>query len=112
MTISLGNGFAYNPTIIVTHEWYCPNCHLEDVTHEPRPHTRFHTCPALRGLTAPMLPKGVAAKVEAKEREDYVGKEMVQTDENGRPVMSVVTTRDNGQDVIVFAPTATARAGD
>ena len=63
MTISLGNGAALGPMIIVTHEWYCPNCHLEDVTHEPRPHTRFHTCPALRGLTAPMLPKGVAAKL-------------------------------------------------
>ena len=112
MTISLGNGAAHNPMILVTHEWYCPNCHLEDMTHEPRPHTRFHTCPALRGLTAPMLPKGVAAKVEAKDREDYEGDDTGHTtlDENGRPVMSVVTTRDNGQDAIVFAPTATARA--
>lgn len=106
MTISLGLGAAHNPMIQVTYEWHCPNCHLEDVTHEPRPHTRFHTCPALHMLTAPMLPKGTAAKVEAHMREDYVGDEQVQVDEDGRPVMSVVTTRDEGQDVIVFAPTA------
>lgn len=88
-------------------EWYCPNCGLEDVTVESRPHTRFHPCPKLRGLAAPMLAKGVAAKVELREREDYVGSERVQLDpEQGRPVMSVVTTRDDGQDVIVFAPTA------
>jgi hypothetical protein len=58
-----------------------------------------------------MLPAGVAAKVEARDREDYVGTDLVQRDENGRQVMSVVTTRDNGQDAIVFAPTATARIG-
>lgn len=91
--------------------WWCPNCGAKDVTHELRPHTRFHTCPKLRGLTAPMLPEGVKGKVEARDREDYVGKEMVQKDANGRPVMSVVTTRDEGQDCLVFAPTATARAG-
>ena len=79
------------------------------MTHEPRPHSRFHICPALRGLTAPMVPQGTNAKVELREREDYVNGENVQLDpEKGRPVMSVVTTRDDGQDVAVFAPTATA----
>jgi hypothetical protein len=58
-----------------------------------------------------MLPAGTRAKVELREREDYVGNELVQLDpERQRPVMSIVTTRDNGQDVAVFAPTATARA--
>ena len=90
--------------------WYCPNCLREDVTHEARPHSRFHVCPKLRGLTAPMLPAGTKAKVQAVERQDYVGTDQVQLDpERGRPVMAVVTTRDNGQDVAVFAPTATAR---
>jgi hypothetical protein len=89
--------------------WNCPNCHKEDVTTDPRPHTRFHICPALRGLTAPMLPAGTKAKVTAIEREDYVGTEHVQLDpERGRPVMSIVTTRDEGQDAIVFAPTVRA----
>jgi hypothetical protein len=96
--------------ITPVHRWYCPNCHKEDVTHEARPHSRFHICPKLRGLTAPMLPAGTKAKVTAHEREDYVGTDKVQLDpERKRPVMSVVTTRDTGQDVAVFAPTATAK---
>lgn len=95
------------PLLNAERRWYCPNCPLEERTFEARPHTRFHVCPGLRGLTAPMLPAGTRAKVEAKEREDYVGTEDVQLDpERKRPVMSVVTTRDEGQDAIVFAPTA------
>lgn len=95
------------PLLSTERRWYCPNCPLEEVTFEARPHSRFHTCPGLRGLTAPMLPVGTKAKVEARERDDYVGSEDVQLDpERGRPVMSVVTTRDEGQDVVVFAPTA------
>ena len=98
------------PLLSNERRWECPNCQHEDVTHEARPHTRFHTCPGLRGLTAPMIPAGTRAKVEAVEREDYIGTEDVQLDpERGRPVMSVVTTRDDGQDVAVFAPTAHAR---
>lgn len=98
------------PLLGVTRQWYCPNCGVQDVTHEARPHTRFHACHRLRGLTAPLLPVGTAAKVELREREDYVAGEAVQLDpERGRPVMSVVTTRDDGQDVIVFPPTVTAR---
>lgn len=87
--------------------WECPNCTQTDVTHDPRPHTRFHACRGLRGLTAPFVPAGTAAKVEAKDREDYVGGDVVQTDGEGRPVMSVVTTRDEGRDVAVLAPCAT-----
>jgi hypothetical protein len=33
---------------------------------------------------------------------------MVQTDAEGRPVMAVVTTRDEGEDVAVLAPCVTA----
>lgn len=88
--------------------WTCPNCTVEDITHEPRPHTRFHTCQGLRGLTAPMVEAGTRCKVEAIEREDYVGTERVQFDPQlGRPVMAVQTTRDDGTDRVVFAPTAT-----
>lgn len=91
--------------------WHCPNCGLKDSTIEARPHTRMHPCPSLYGLVAPMLPAGTKAKVEAVEREDYVGRELVQTaPQNGRPYMSVKTTRDDGEDVIVFAPTALARS--
>jgi hypothetical protein len=96
------------PLIIPNHHWYCPNCRVTDVTHESRPHVRMHTCAGLRGLTVPLLPLGTKAKIEAVDRQDYVGKEKVQTDANGRPVQAVVTTRDEGQDVTVYAPTATS----
>lgn len=88
--------------------WYCPNCRKEDVTHEAAPHTRYHVCPKLSYLTAPMLPTGTKAKIEANEREDYIGKELVRLNADGRPVMNIVTTRDDGQDCTVFAPAATA----
>lgn len=55
-----------------------------------------------------MVPDGVRCKVAAREREDYIGRELVQTDGDGRPVMSVVTTRDEGEDCVVYAPCATA----
>lgn len=89
--------------------WRCPNCGLEERT-EPRPN-RFHTCPRLRYLTAPMVLAGSDAKVSIVEREDYVGGDLVRLDpERGRPVMSIVTERaDGSNDVLVFAPTATAR---
>jgi len=94
-------------------EWYCPKCHKTDTTtdqHGGKPHTRFHTCPKLGFLTAPMLPVGVKGKLEAHVREDYIGNEIVRLDANNHPVMSVVTTRDNGQDCTVYAPTANGKA--
>ena len=90
-------------------DWYCPACGLTDETvNAPN---RYHPCPKMHGMATPMVHKGVAAKLEAVERQDYVGNDLVQTDDRGRPVMSIVTTRDDGQDVIVFAPTAVLRAG-
>lgn len=104
--VQLANGAVLQ----VRHYWHCPNCGLEDQTVEPRTHTRFHKCPALAGITAPMLPVGSKARVITREREDYIGQEDVQLDANGRPIMSVITERDDGStDVIVFAPTSRAR---
>ncbi len=90
--------------------WECPNCDPRDVTKQAGLHTRFHACAGLAGLTAPMVVEGTACKVEAREREDYIGAEDVQYDGNGRPVAQVITTRDTGTDVIVFAPTAHSRS--
>lgn len=87
--------------------WACPNCVETAVTHDSQPHTRFHACRGLRGLTAPLVPAGSVCRVRAVEREDYVGGELVQTDGEGRPVMAVVTDRPDGSnDVAVLAPTA------
>jgi len=96
------------PLLVPEQRWSCPNCELKQVTHEAEPHTRFHACPGLRGLTAPMLPDGMKAKVEAVEREDYVGGDDVQVDGEGRPIMSVITTREDGQDCVALASCATA----
>jgi hypothetical protein len=88
--------------------WVCPNCSQVALTFEVIPAPRFHLCAGLRGIAAPMLLDGVKAKVEAKEREDYVGTADVQTDGEGRPIMSVVTTREDGQDCTVLAECANA----
>ncbi len=94
------------PLLQPTQHWVCPNCTHTWVTHEATPHSVMHNCRGLKGLSVPMVPEGTACKVEAQEREDYVGKDLVTTDGEGRPVMSVVTTRDDGQDCQVFAPCA------
>lgn len=96
------------PILAVERRWYCPNCTTVDVTRRADVHQQMHTCPGLRGLTAPLLEVGTAAKVVAHEREDYIGSEIVQLDPNGRPVMAVETVRDEGNDLVVFAPTAGA----
>lgn len=89
--------------------WECPNCDYTDVTQEAQPHTRFHACAGMRGFSAPMVPAGARAKVESHEREDYIANEQVQLDGEGRPIMSITTTRDDGQDCVVYAPAASGR---
>jgi hypothetical protein len=88
--------------------WYCPQCGLTTQTADPRIAVPLHPCPKLRGLMTPMLEQGTAGKIEIREREDYIGDELVQLDPTGRPVMSMVTTRDAGTDARIYVPTATA----
>lgn len=89
--------------------WECPNCTLTAVTNGQETN-RFHNCRGLRGLSVPMVPAGTRAKVAAHEREDFIGREVVQTDAEGRPVMAVVTTRDDGEDCTVYAPVASVQS--
>lgn len=90
-------------------DWHCPACGRTDRTRERLPHTRYHACVALGGMLAPLLEAGVRAKTVAVERDDYIGTDQVQLNDQGRPVMAVVTTRDDGaEDRLVFAPCATA----
>lgn len=88
--------------------WTCSRCKASDVTREARPHTRFHACPAMHGLTMPMVEEGTTVQVTIVEREDYIGDETVTT-VGGRPIMSIVTERTDGSnDVAVFAAAAHA----
>lgn len=89
--------------------WCCPNCPVTDRTvGQPN---RFHHCSGLAGLYVQMVPAGTKAKVEAREREDYIAGADVQYDSNGRPVMAAVVTREDGEDVTVYAPTAHMKMG-
>jgi hypothetical protein len=93
-------------------DWYCPNCGLTERTEKlPPTSSRFHTCPGLHMLTAPLLRANVRAKVEAVEREDYLNGDMQATGDDGKPYMSVLTTRDEGQDVVANAGLARGRRG-
>lgn len=84
--------------------WFCPNCPATAVT--AGADNRFHPCPGLAGLLAPMVLEGTRVSVRAVLREDYVGREDVRYDGEGRPVAAVVTEREDGMDRAVFAPTA------
>lgn len=90
-------------------KWSCPNCTAYAVTlGQPN---RFHHCAGLAGLLAPMVVAGSDVRVTANVREDYIGREDVQRDGEGRPIMSVTTERaDGSNDVVAFAPTAYVRS--
>lgn len=94
------------PVLSAERHWVCPRCDTTAVTRETRPHSEMHHCAGMAALWAPMVPDGVRCKVTAIEREDWIGGEDVRLDGRGRPIMSVITTRDDGQDCAVYAPTA------
>jgi hypothetical protein len=92
--------------------WVCPNCEHTRVTRGIGRQVVIHTCRGLRGLIAPLVQNGVKCKIVARVREDYVGREHVQVDGEGRPIMSVVTIRDDGQDCRVLAPVVVGRQAE
>jgi hypothetical protein len=63
--------------------------------------SQYHNCPRLHSLSAPLVRKGVKAKVEAVEREDYLHQEMQAMGDDGKAYMLVRTTRDEGTDIAV-----------
>lgn len=84
--------------------WECPKCNSSALTQDNK--IPMHPCRGMAGLMTPLRPEGTKSKVEIVEREDYIGTEDVQVDGEGRPIMSVVTTRDDGQDCTIYAPVA------
>lgn len=99
-----------HPHVILEAEqhWVCPNCPATAVTEGQT--NRFHRCTGLKLLIAPMVLEGTRCRVRAVEREDYVGREDVRCDAEGRPVAAVVTERPDGSnDCVAFASTAHLR---
>lgn len=97
------------PLLTVTEDWYCPNCAITDTTTGLPPNSaRFHTCPGLHNLTAPLVRAGTRCKVEAEERQEYLGSEVQARGDDGRQYMAVRTTTDDHDDLLVFAGLAHA----
>lgn len=96
------------PILDATRVWECPACQLRDRTSGPQTN-RYHPCPALGGLTAPMVDvthhdlNPTAQRLRVIDRDDYVGSEIVTTTNTGRPAMAVDLERaDGSNDRIVF----------
>jgi hypothetical protein len=99
------------PLHAVVTRWACPNCDVTDVTRGPVPN-RYHTCAGLHMLSAPLVPEGTRAKVEAEERADYLNGDLQAAGDDGRPYMAVRVTREDGEDLTVNAGLARARLSD
>jgi hypothetical protein len=92
------------PLLDAWQDWECPNCTVAERTRPLPPNaSRFHTCPGLHMLSAPLVRAGTGCKVEAEERQDYLGGEVQATGDDGRPYMAVRTTRSDGEDLAVNA---------
>ena len=97
------------PLLEARQAWECPNCDVTDVTRPlPPGSSRYHTCAGLHMLTAPLVPAGVACKVTAAEREEYLGGDVQATGDDGRPYMNVRVTRDESESLYVNAGLARA----
>lgn len=94
-------------------DWSCPNCAVTDRTRPQPPNSaRMHTCAGLHMLTAPLILAGSDCKVIAVERQDYLGREIQETGDDGRPYSGVQTIRaDGSNDVAAFAPVAQGHFG-
>lgn len=71
----------------------------------------MHPCVGRGGMAVPYTPAGVRSKVELNTRQDYVGGEDVQRDDEGRVWMSVTVTTDEYEHVAAYAPCAHASIG-
>jgi hypothetical protein len=93
--------------------WECPSCGFQTVTRDPRPHMPTHPCPKYNGFSVPLVEvfgdalKKHSVRHVVKERDDYVGKEIVQLGPDGKPIMALITERaDGSNDTRIYAPTA------
>ena len=92
------------PLLDAWQDWECPHCALTEPTRPLPPEaSRFHPCPGLHGLTAPLVRAGTDCQVVAVERGDYLAGERQRTGDDGRPYMAVETRHADGHtDLAVF----------
>jgi hypothetical protein len=96
-------------------DWECPACHYTERVSPPLPaHAqRWHPCRALHMLKTPLVPAGTDCKIEAIERQDYLGAEIQRTGDDGKPYAAIRTERaDGSNDLAVYAPLAHATIRD
>jgi hypothetical protein len=100
--------------VVPFQDWKCPACGLEERTRPYPPNAaRMHTCPRLHMILAPMAPAAADCTVVAVERADYLGREIQETGDDGRPYMAMETRYADGRnDVAVHAPVARASLAD
>lgn len=99
---------AFNAGIVIDMDrrWQCNSCGRLHVTKSSTEvQTPMHQCAAMAGTWVPFVPAGTDAVIRVEERQDYIGKDTVFFDTNGRPIMSVYTTREDGEDCHILAPT-------
>jgi hypothetical protein len=101
------------PLLEAWQDWECKACGLEQRTRPQPPNaSRFHPCPKLHGLTAPMVRAGTDCTVVAIERGDYLRTAEQRTGDDGKPYMAVETRYADGRnDTAAFAEVAIARFG-
>lgn len=98
-------------------DWYCPECHEETqsentvVSGNKLRQMPLHYCSALHNLLAPMVKKGVVARLRVNYREDYTYDDLVTTDDTGKVVMSITTERNDGEDLLVHSPCKVLKLG-
>lgn len=109
MSNASGHSAAFNAGISIDMDrrWQCNACGRQHVTTSSTDgvQTPMHQCAALAGTWVPFVPANSDAVVRVEERQDYIGKDTVFHDANGRPIMSVYTVREDGEDCHIFAPT-------
>jgi hypothetical protein len=101
------------PLLHAFDDWYCPNCTVTERTESLPPNaSRFHTCAGLHMLSAPLIrDDGTRCKVEAEEREEYLGTETQAHGDDGKPYMAIRTTYDDHDNLVVNAGLAQVRGG-
>ena len=99
------------PLLVAFTDWHCPACGADERTRPLPPNAaQMHRCPRLHGIAAPMVRAGADCTLVAVEREDYLGSEIQETGDDGRPYMNVTTVHADGHtDVAVHAPLAQVR---